>query len=46
MIADDAPLEYQQAPKASIMDAVEPQIRELLEPRPEMPATVIAERIR
>ncbi|SEE71558.1 Helix-turn-helix domain of resolvase [Streptomyces sp. 2231.1] len=44
-IADDAPPKYQRALKGSIVDAVEPQIRELLEQWPEMPATVIAERI-
>ncbi|MFE6555716.1 IS21 family transposase [Streptomyces sp. NPDC057746] len=44
-IADDAPPKYQRAPKGSIVDVVEPQIRELLEQWPEMPATVIAERI-
>ncbi|WP_327187400.1 helix-turn-helix domain-containing protein [Streptomyces sp. NBC_01334] len=44
-IADDAPPMYQRAPKDSIVDAVEPQIRELLEQRPEMPAMAIAERI-
>ncbi|GGW81237.1 hypothetical protein GCM10010350_77540 [Streptomyces galilaeus] len=44
-IADDAPPKCQRAPKGSIVDAVEPQIRELLEQWPEMPATVIAERI-
>lgn len=31
--------------KGSIIDVVEPQIRELLEQWPQMPATVIAERI-
>lgn len=44
-IADDVPPKYQRAPKGSIVDAVEPQIRELLEQWPEMPAMVIAERI-
>lgn len=44
-IADDAPPKYRRASKGSIVDAVEPQIRELLESWPEMPATVIAERI-
>jgi transposase len=44
-VADDAPPKYQRAPKGSIVDAVEPRIRELLEQWPEMPATVIAERI-
>lgn len=36
---------YQRAPKGSIVDAVEPQIREQLALCPTMPATVIAERI-
>jgi transposase len=44
-IAGDAPPKYQRAPKGSIVDAVEPQIRQLLEQWPEMPAAVIAERI-
>jgi hypothetical protein len=44
-IEDDAPPKYQRAPKSSIVDAVEPQIRELLEQWPERSATVIAERI-
>ncbi|MCX5205727.1 hypothetical protein OG897_30280 [Streptomyces sp. NBC_00237] len=44
-IADDAPRKYQRAPKDSIVDAVEPQIRELREQCPEMPTTVIADRI-
>jgi transposase len=44
-IASDAPPRYQRAPKGSIVDAVEPRIRELLAVYPTMPATVIAERI-
>jgi transposase len=36
---------YVCAPKGSIVDGVEPQIRLLLKEFPEMPATVIAERI-
>jgi transposase len=44
-VAGDAPPKYQRAAKGSIVDAVEPQIRELLERWPDMPATVIAERI-
>lgn len=44
-IADDAPPKYQRTPKGSIGDAVERQIRELLEQWPEMPATLMAERI-
>ena len=35
----------ERAAKGSIVDAVEPQIRELLKEWPTMPATVIAERI-
>ena len=35
----------QRAAQGSIVDAVEPQIRELLRELPTMPATVIAERI-
>ena len=38
-------LNSEAAPEGSIVDAVEPQIRELLQRFPEMPATVIAERI-
>jgi transposase len=41
---DGAPV-YSRAAKGSIVDAVEPAIRSLLADRPDMPATVIAERI-
>lgn len=44
-LARDAPPKYERAPKGSIVDAVEPAIRELLAKTPDMPATVIAERI-
>ncbi|MFE1785469.1 IS21 family transposase [Streptomyces sp. NPDC059506] len=44
-VADNEPPKYRRAPKGSIVDAVEPQIRELLEQWPDMPTTVIAERI-
>jgi transposase len=44
-IASDAPPRYVRAPKGSLVDAVEPRIRELLRAYPTMPATVIAERI-
>jgi transposase len=44
-IASDAPPKYERADKGSIVDAVEPRIRELLRAYPTMPATVIAERI-
>lgn len=44
-LASDGPPKYERAPKGSIVDAVEPRIRELLAVYPTMPATVIAERI-
>ncbi|GAA2894688.1 hypothetical protein GCM10010517_59420 [Streptosporangium fragile] len=44
-LAAEEPPKYQRASRGSIVDAVEPQIRHLLEEFPDMPATVIAERI-
>jgi transposase len=44
-IAADVPPKYERAPVASVVDEVEPQIKELLRGCPTMPATVIAERI-
>jgi len=44
-IASDAPPRYVRQRQGSIVDAVEPRIRELLQAFPTMPATVIAERI-
>jgi predicted DNA-binding protein (UPF0251 family) len=44
-LATDRPPVYSRPPKGSAVDAVEPQIRELLKQTPTMPATVIAERI-
>jgi transposase len=44
-LASDAPPKYMRKPAGSIVDAVEPQIRELLRVYPTMLATVIAERI-
>jgi transposase len=44
-LARDAPPKYVRAPRGSIVDAVEPAVRELLRATPDMPATVIAERI-
>jgi transposase len=44
-LAAEEPPKYRRAGRGSIVDAVEPQIRELLEEFPDMPATVIAERI-
>jgi transposase len=44
-VASDRPPKYERPRKGSIVDAVEPQIRELLRAYPAMPATVIAERI-
>jgi transposase len=44
-LAADRPPKYERKPAGSIVDAVEPQIRELLKAYPTMPATVIAERV-
>jgi transposase len=44
-LGSDAPPKYERKPAGSIVDAVEPRIRELLKAYPTMPATVIAERI-
>ncbi|MEV5831963.1 IS21 family transposase [Nocardia sp. NPDC052112] len=44
-LASHEPPKYQRPPKGSIVDAVEPQIRVLLAEFPDMPATVIMERV-
>lgn len=44
-LASEGPPKYQRAPAGSVVDEVEPRIRELLAAYPRMPATVIAERI-
>ena len=44
-LVSDGPPRYVRAPAGSIVDEVEPRIRELLQAFPTMPATVIAERI-
>jgi transposase len=44
LASDQAP-KYERRPQGSIVDEVEPPIRELLQAYPRMPATVIAERI-
>jgi len=44
-IASDGAPKYERDAAGSIVDAVEPRIRELLQATPTMPATVIAERI-
>jgi hypothetical protein len=44
-LAADGPPIYQRPPRGSIVDAVEPRVRELLQAWPTMPTTVIAERI-
>jgi transposase len=44
-IASDIAPRYERKPAGSIVDAVEPRIRELLQATPTMPATVVAERI-
>ena len=44
-LRSDGPPRYERAVRSSIVDEVEPRIRELLQAWPTMPATVIAERI-
>jgi transposase len=44
-LASEAPPRYERGSAGSIVDSVEPRIRELLERCPTLPATVIAERI-
>jgi transposase len=44
-LASDGPPKYQRPPAGSVADAFEPRIRELLQTFPQMPSTVIAERI-
>jgi transposase len=44
-LASDRPPRYERAATGSIVDAVEPRVRELLQGCPTMPATVIAERV-
>jgi transposase len=44
-LATDAPPRYERAAVGSVVDEVEPRIRQLLKDCPTMPATVIAERI-
>src|SRR5919197_315859 len=44
-LASNVPPRYQRRPAGSIVDAVEPRIRELLQAYPRMPATAIAEGI-
>jgi transposase len=44
-LASDGPPRYSRRSAGSIVDAVEPRIRELLQAFPTMPATVIAERV-
>lgn len=44
-LRSDVPPKYERAPRGSVVDEVEPRIRELLQAWPTMPATVIAERI-
>lgn len=44
-LAADGPPGYVRPARGSVVDAVEPRIRELLQATPTMPATVIAERV-
>lgn len=45
VLRSDAPPRYERTTRGSIVDGFEPEIRKLLKDFPEMPATVIAERI-
>ncbi|MFB7651589.1 MULTISPECIES: IS21 family transposase [unclassified Streptomyces] len=45
-LSSDRPPKYERAPRGSVADGYEPQIRALLKEWPRMPAPVIAERIR
>ncbi len=44
-LRSEGPPKYERALRGSVVDEVEPRIRELLQAVPTMPATVIAERI-
>jgi transposase len=44
-ITSNGPPRYERAPCGSIVDALEPRLHEMLRQWPDMPATVIAERI-
>ena len=44
-LASDGPPKYARAARGSVVDTVEPRVRELLAAWPTMPATVIAERV-
>ena len=44
-LASEVPPKYERAPAGSAVDGFEPRIRSLLAEFPDMPATVIAERI-
>jgi transposase len=44
-LSSDRPPKYERAPRGSVVDAYEPQIRAVLREWPKMPAPVIAERI-
>ena len=44
-VASDGPLKCERVQRGSIVNEMEPPIRELLKAYPQMPATVIAERI-
>jgi len=44
-LAADQPPAYRRRPRGSVVDTVEPRIRELLQACPTMPATVVAERL-
>jgi len=45
VLASDGPPKYQRPPAGSVADGFEPRIRQLLQAFPQMPSTVIAQRI-
>jgi len=44
-LRSERPPRYERAPQGSVMDGFEPRVRELLRAFPQMPSTVIAERV-
>jgi len=44
-LSSDGPPKYRREPAGSLVDGVEPRVRELLKAYPSMPATAIAERV-
>jgi len=45
VVSSDVPPRYERSPRPTSFTVVEPRVRELLEENPDMPATVLAERV-